>query len=94
MAEWGKGTQGNEMKSGRGVSNDKEGVTMGVMKEAAASDPTFAKSLRGIVLHAEVVDQHDGQMLLHIARHQVPCRSYIFVIQLGIQPVDAAAAKT
>ena len=27
---------------------------------------TFGEGLGGIILHAEVVDQHDGQMLLHI----------------------------
>ena len=36
---------------------------------------TFGEGLRGISLHAEVVDQHDGKMLLHISRHQVPCMS-------------------
>ena len=32
---------------------------------------TLGESLRGVILHAEVVDQHDGQVLLHISRHQV-----------------------
>ena len=36
---------------------------------------TFGEGLGGISLHAEVVDQHDGKMLLHISRHQVPCMS-------------------
>ena len=40
------------------------------------SKHTFGESLGGVSLHAEVVDQHDGQMLLDIPRDKVTCTTH------------------
>ena len=49
--------------------------TEGVPSRRVGAGATFGEGLGGVSLHAEVVDQHDGKMLLNVSRHQVPCMS-------------------
>ncbi len=39
--------------------------------------PTLGQGARQIWLHAEVVDEHDRQVLLHVPRYQMACRPQI-----------------
>ena len=69
-------TGGNDSCNGAGEGRSSEDGDRGVPSWRGEAGATFGEGLGGVSLHAEVVDQHDGKMLLHISRHQVPCMSF------------------